>query len=171
MNREERQAERSRRLAAEQRLRSNKKRRAKLAGCTAFEERTGMSLQPNEPASNAGVTLGERLRDRGLSIAERRQRHLAGQRVTADDIHDELRLSDAIRHKWLGSVFRSLALAGVIRRSGAEPSKRPVCHARLQSIWCLADRSVAERWLVDHPEIPAPAMPSLLDGLDDRGAA
>lgn len=143
-----------------------------------------MSLQSHEPASNAGVTLGERLRDRGLSIAERRQRHLArrgarrvvelalaGQRVTADDIHDELRLSDAIRHKWLGSVFRSLALAGVIRRSGAEPSKRPVCHARLQSVWCLADRSVAERWLVDHPELPAPTMPSLLDGLDDRGAA
>jgi hypothetical protein len=96
---------------------------------------------------------------------------LAGQRVSADDLHDELRLSELIRHKWIGAIVRHLAIAGVIRRCGAEPSRRPVCHARLQSIWCLADRSVAERWLVDHPEIPAPAAPSLLDGLDDWGAA
>lgn len=131
----------------------------------------------------AGIEEGERLRDLGLSVAERRRRRLArrwarrvvelalaGQKVTADDAHDELHLSDDIRHKWIGASFRALAVGGVIRRCGAEPSRRPVNHARLQSIWCLADRSVAERWLVDHPEIPAPEVPSLLDCLDDGSA-
>lgn len=143
-----------------------------------------MSLQPNEPASNAGVKLGERLRDRGLSIAEKRHKAqvrkggrtvvkltLAGQRVTADDVHDELRLSDDIHHKWIGSIFRSLSLARAIKRAGAEPSRRPENHARWQTIWVLCERSAAEQWLADHPELPEPAAPTLFDGLDDRGAA
>lgn len=131
-----------------------------------------------------GLAIGQRLRDRGLSIAEDRQKRLARRggrtvvklalerpRFTADDLQDELQLRDHVRHAWIGAIFRAVVVAGVIERCGAEPSRRPANHARLQSIWRLADRAAAERWLADHPELPDPPAPNLFDGLDDWGSA
>ncbi len=85
---------------------------------------------------------------------------LATGEATDDDVRDTLTLPGGIDPVCLGAVPGALARAGIIRRVGYVPTCRPDAHARPVSVWTLADRAAAVRWLADHPD----------PGDDDRAA-
>jgi hypothetical protein len=74
--------------------------------------------------------------------------------ATADDVRDALDLPEGIDPVCLGAVPIALARAGIVRRVGYVPTCRPDAHARPVSLWALADRAAAVRWLADHPDRP-----------------
>ncbi len=74
--------------------------------------------------------------------------------ATADDVRDGLDLPAGIDPVCLGAVPLALVRAGIIRRAGYAPTCRPMAHARPVSVWTLADREAAERWLRNHPDLP-----------------
>lgn len=133
------------------------------------------TMQPTEGnASAIGLAEGQRLRDKALDrLAAHRpylvrlaarlivELVLCGFQVSADDVHKRLRLPTTYRAKWIGSPFKTLAAADVIRRTGFAPSQRPVNHGRLLSVWKIADPDKARAWLRDNPELPDPPPPSL----------
>lgn len=86
-------------------------------------------------------------------------RLLTGEPATADHVRSAVELPETIDPVCLGAVPGPLARAGIIRRAGFAPTNRPDAHARPVSIWSLADREAALRWLTDHPEIPASPPP------------
>ena len=59
--------------------------------------------------------------------------------VCADDVRAVVPIPDGINPKFVGCVFRDLADAGILRRDGYQPSKRPKAHARPITLWRLAD--------------------------------
>jgi hypothetical protein len=82
--------------------------------------------------------------------------------ATADDVVDRIGpTGNGIDPRWLGTVPRPLALAGIIRRIGYTKSARPTRHASVLSVWELADRAKATSWLARNPDLPDP---------DDAGA-
>lgn len=82
--------------------------------------------------------------------------------ATADDVRELVELPPGIGPKCFGAVPLPLARAGIIRADGYAKTCRPEGHARPVTVWILADREAAERWLRNHPDLPDPAD-------DDRG--
>ena len=76
--------------------------------------------------------------------------------ATADDVRELVELPPGINAKCFGAAPGVLARAKIIRADGFAKTCRPVGHARPVTVWALADRSAAERWLRDHPNMPAP---------------
>lgn len=72
--------------------------------------------------------------------------------ATIDVVRELVELPPGIGPKLFGAVPGPLAKAGIIRASGFAKTARPVGHARPVTVWVLADRAAAERWLRDHPE-------------------
>lgn len=72
--------------------------------------------------------------------------------ATVDDIRDQVELPDSINPKLVGAV--PSGLKGIIRKVGSSKTTRSVAHARDVSIWELLDRSAAEAWLREHPDVP-----------------
>lgn len=87
--------------------------------------------------------------------------------ATADDVRAAVELPPDIDPKVFGAVPGSLARAGIIRRVGYAETCRPAAHARPVSVWTLADRDAAARWLADHPDLGAPD--SDVDALESPG--
>ena len=75
---------------------------------------------------------------------------------TANDVREFVELPPGIGPKCFGAAPGPLARAGIIRADGFAKTCRPVGHARPVTVWALADRDKALRWLADHPELPAP---------------
>jgi hypothetical protein len=96
-------------------------------------------------------TLGTRYPDRVRHAQAALVRLLLARgECTVDDVRGLLRLPDAEPTRWLGCVPGELRRAGIIRRAGFVESRRAVAHARPVSVWELADRAAAERWLRGH---------------------
>ncbi len=78
---------------------------------------------------------------------------LATGTATADDVRRSVNLPPDIDAVCFGAVPVALARAGVIYRDGFAPTCRATAHARPLSVWRLADRAKALRWLADHPDL------------------
>ncbi len=109
------------------------------------------------------------LADRRAVYVRRGQRALlaallATGTATADQVRDNVTLPADIDPVCLGAVPAALVRAEIIYRDGYAPTCRPTAHARPVSVWGLADRAAAERWLADHPDLPDPADDDLGDG-------
>jgi hypothetical protein len=76
--------------------------------------------------------------------------------ATADDVRELVELPPGINAKCFGAAPGVLARAKIIRADGFAKTCRPVGHARPVTVWALADRPAAERWLRDHPDMPDP---------------
>jgi hypothetical protein len=76
--------------------------------------------------------------------------------ATADNVRELVQLPPGIGPKCFGAAPGPLARAGIIRADGFAKTCRPVGHARPVTVWALADRPAAERWLRDHPHPPDP---------------
>lgn len=63
--------------------------------------------------------------------------------VSADDVRAAVPIPADISPKLVGVVFRDLADAGILRRSGFRNSTRPAAHARPLSVWSLTDAAAA----------------------------
>lgn len=63
--------------------------------------------------------------------------------VCADDVRALVLIPADISPKLVGAVFRDLADAGILRRTGFRNSIRPAAHARPLSVWQLADAAGA----------------------------
>lgn len=127
--------------------------------------------------TDPGRAVGEARRDEALALlANRRDLYvLRGRRAlltavlavgqaTADDVRDALELPADIDPVCLGAVPVALARAGIVRRVGYVPTCRPDAHARPVSLWALADRAAAIRWLADHPDRSDDDQAADLDG-------
>jgi hypothetical protein len=77
--------------------------------------------------------------------------------ATADHVRQHVNLPPGIGPKCFGAVPLPLARAGIIRADGYAKTCRPTAHARPLTVWLLADRAAAERWLTTHPDTPDPA--------------
>lgn len=110
---------------------------------------------------------GEAQRDRALNLLRVRRSALIREcsraalrvvldqgEVTADDIRPFVEIPKDIKPVFVGTVFRDLADAQLIRFIGVRNSKRPEAHARSLKVWQLADRAAAEAWLIANPPIP-----------------
>jgi hypothetical protein len=86
--------------------------------------------------------------------------------ATADDVRDLVDLPQGVDPKLFGAVPRPLGRAGIIRAAGVVKTCRPMAHARHITIWVLADRAAAERWLATHPE-PTDWTPDPADATGD----
>jgi len=97
------------------------------------------------------------LADRRAVYVRRGQRALPTvDTATADEVRDAVDLPPGIDPVCLGAVPSALARTGIICRVGYAPTCRPLAHARPVSVWALADRDAAMRWLTDHPDLPDP---------------
>jgi hypothetical protein len=76
--------------------------------------------------------------------------------ATADDVRELVELPPGINAKCFGAAPGVLARAKIIRADGFAKTCRPVGHARPVTVWALADRAKALRWLADHPDLPEP---------------
>ncbi len=76
--------------------------------------------------------------------------------ATADDVRELVELPPGINAKCFGAAPGPLARAGIIRADGFAKTCRPVGHARPVTVWVLAHRSRAMRWLAYHPELSDP---------------
>lgn len=116
-----------------------------------------------------GMVEGERrkldalavLADRREALVRRAQRALLAvllgtDAATADDVRQLVELPADVNPKLFGTVPGPLARAGIIRADGFQKTSRPTAHARPLTVWTLADRAAAERWLATHHERPHP---------------
>jgi hypothetical protein len=76
--------------------------------------------------------------------------------ATADDVRELVELPPGINAKCFGAAPGVLARAKIIRADGFAKTCRSVGHARPVTVWALADRPAAERWLRNHPDMPPP---------------
>jgi len=124
----------------------------------------------NSLSCKDGMAEGERRKQDALaSLAERRDVYVnRGRRAllarllevgtaTADDVRSVVELPPGVNPTCFGSVPSPLAQAGVIYRAGYRETTRPEGHARPVTVWRLADREAAERWLRLHPDRPDPS--------------
>lgn len=101
-------------------------------------------------------TAGEARRDAALNLLRARRANLVREctaaalrvaldrgEVSADDVRAAVTIPPDISPKLVGVVFRDLADAGILRRSGFRNSTRPAAHARPLSVWSLADALAA----------------------------
>jgi hypothetical protein len=77
---------------------------------------------------------------------------LAVGEATADDVREMVELPTGLDPKLFGAVPSPLAKAGIIRAVGYAKTCRPTAHARPLTVWRLADRGAAERWLSENPD-------------------
>jgi len=116
-----------------------------------------------------GKAEGERLKADALALSEARREVYVrrGRRAmlevllrsgtaTADDVYAAVELPPRIDPRCLGSVPGVLGYARIIRAAGFVRSARPERHASWLQVWELVDRPAAERWLLDHPDLPDP---------------
>ena len=116
---------------------------------------------------NCARAEGERRKLSALAtLAERREVYvnqarralllalLDGATATIDDARFAVELPAGINPKLFGAVPGALARAGIIRALGFDRTCRPEGHARPVTVWQLADRAAAQRWLVNHPDRP-----------------
>jgi len=105
---------------------------------------------------STAVADGEARRDSALNLLRVRRAGLirectaAALRIAletgelcADDVRAVVTIPPGISPKLVGCVFRDLADARILRRDGHRNSKRPAAHARLLSVWRLADPAAA----------------------------
>ena len=117
------------------------------------------SLFDDAPAYN-GAAEGEGRRDAALNLLRVRRADLIREctaaalrvaldrgEVCADDVRALVAIPADISPKLVGCVFRDLADAGILRRTGFRTSARPIAHARPLSVWTLADADGATAWL------------------------
>jgi len=122
------------------------------------------------PQENAGRAEGERRKADALTtLAERRKVYvnrvrralllalLAAETATIDEVRFAIELPDGLNPKLFGAAPGPLARAGIIHAIGFTKTCRPQGHARPVTVWRLADRPAAERWLRAHPDQPDPA--------------
>ena len=120
------------------------------------------TIEPDTPP-DAGMPSGAERKRRALADLEARRadiiraariamlRHLLRHGVcTADDIRGAVTLPDDVAPVCLGAVPGPLARAGIIVRAGYVTCRRPERHAAPTTLWRLADRAAAERWLAAH---------------------
>jgi hypothetical protein len=69
--------------------------------------------------------------------------------VCAHDVRARVAIPAGVSPKLVGVVFRDLADTGILRRAGFRNSTRPAAHARLLSVWQLADADGASARLAD----------------------
>jgi hypothetical protein len=74
--------------------------------------------------------------------------------ATIDDVRELVELPPGVGPKCFGAAPGVLARAKIIRADGFAKTCRPIGHARPVTVWALADRTAAERWLRDHPDLP-----------------
>jgi hypothetical protein len=79
---------------------------------------------------------------------------------TADDVRDNLELPPGLALTLFGAVPGELARAGIIRRVGFTPTCRPTAHGRPVTVWALADRAAADKWLREHPDVSVSVYPT-----------
>ncbi len=116
-----------------------------------------------QPPLPLGEPTGEELKEAALAEFEglRREIVLRARRAllmhllvhgtaTADDVRDLVELPDGISPTCLGAVPGALARAGIIRRAGHIPSKRPERHASPTAVWELLSETAAVEWLAEH---------------------
>lgn len=116
-----------------------------------------------------GIAEGERRKQAALdllavrreAVVRRAQRALLAVLLergwaTADDVRELVELPPGIDPKCFGVAPGPLARAGIILADGYSKTCRPTAHARPLTVWTLADRAAAERWLATHPELPDP---------------
>jgi hypothetical protein len=72
--------------------------------------------------------------------------------ATADDVKELVELPPGINAKCFGAAPGPLARAKSICADGYAKTCRPEAHARLVTVWRLANPEAAERWLREHPE-------------------
>lgn len=84
--------------------------------------------------------------------------------ATIDDVRELVELPPGVNPKVFGAAPGVLARAGIIEAAGFTKTCRPTAHARPVSVWTLADRAKALRWLNVHPDLPDPRD-------DDQGEA
>ena len=102
------------------------------------------------------VADGEARRDAALSLLRARRADLIREctaaalrvaldrgEVCADDVRAVVPIPADVSPKLVGCVFRDLADAGIIRRTGFRNSNRPAAHARPLSVWKLTDTGAA----------------------------
>lgn len=77
-----------------------------------------------------------------------------GDTATMDDVRFAVELPTDINPTVFGCVPSVLARAGIIRAIGYDRTCRPTGHARPITVWMLADREAAIRWLAAHPNLP-----------------
>lgn len=99
------------------------------------------------------------LTDRREAVVRRAQRALLTTLLetgsaTADDVRDQVEVPEGVNPKCFGAAPGPLARAGIIRHTGFAKTCRPEGHARPVTVWALADRAAAERWLRNHPDRP-----------------
>lgn len=73
--------------------------------------------------------------------------------ATIDDVRAKVALLPGVNPKVFGCVPEELVTLGMIERVGYKQTDRPVAHARTVSIWRLADREAAKRWLKANPAL------------------
>ena len=108
------------------------------------------SLFEHAPDNNGAE--GEALRDGALNRLRAHRPELIRQctaaalrvaldngEVCADDVRALVPIPAGISPKFVGCVFRDLAVAGILRRDGYQLTKRAIAHARPISRWRLAD--------------------------------
>ncbi len=76
--------------------------------------------------------------------------------ATVDDVRELVELPPGVGPKCFGAAPGALARAKIVRADGFAKTCRPVGHARPVTVWALADRTAAERWLRNHPDMPPP---------------
>jgi hypothetical protein len=74
---------------------------------------------------------------------------------TIDRVRELVPVPPSINPKLFGAVPGPLALSGIIRPAGFTKTTRTAGHARPVTIWELADRAAALKWLATHPDGPA----------------
>jgi hypothetical protein len=140
-----------------------------------------MKCNNNCKPCRSGMTEGEKQKADALALLEARRKvyvrrgrrallsaMLAGDgTASADDVYAAVELSPGIDPRCLGSVPGRLAYDHIIRPAGFIRSARPERHASYIQVWELADHAAAERWLLDHPDLPDPIEES--EGIDRQG--
>jgi hypothetical protein len=117
----------------------------------------------------AGREEGERRKDAAHALLEARRevylwrarralltKLLSAGTATADDVVEMIgSVIEGIDPRWRGAVPGPLARARIVRDSGlSAKSSRPEAHGRRVTVWELADRSAALRWLIRHRNPP-----------------
>jgi hypothetical protein len=96
-------------------------------------------------------------------------RLLAYPTATIDDVRDVVTIPPGVDPVCMGAAPGALSRAGIIERAGYAETGRAVAHARPVSVWRLADRAAAERWLAEHPAEPMPRPPACTPRTSTQG--
>ena len=73
--------------------------------------------------------------------------------ASIDDVRDSALLPATANPTLLGAVPKSLTTLGIITQGGFIKSTRPEAHGRPVSIWKIANREAALKWLEEHSSL------------------